>query len=257
MDKLQIVKIGGNVIENRMALEELLTDFSQLKEAKILVHGGGKEATQMAEKLGIPVQLIDGRRITNAANLEIISMLYAGKLNKTIVAQLQATGCNALGLSGADGNSIRAEKRAPKPIDFGFVGDVTAVNASLFNTLLAQEITPVCCAITHDKNGQLLNTNADTIASEIAIAMSTHFEVSLNYCFEKKGVLQSVEDENSVIPIINPSSYEILKNENTIHSGMLPKIHNCFEALKKGVNQVRIGSPKMITGKEIHTQIQL
>ncbi|MDG1711706.1 MAG: acetylglutamate kinase [Flavobacteriaceae bacterium] len=257
MDKLQIVKIGGNVIENRMALEEFLTDFSQLKEAKILVHGGGKEATQMAEKLGIPVQLIDGRRITDAANLEIISMLYAGKLNKTIVAQLQATDCNALGLSGADGNSIRAEKRAPKSIDFGFVGDVTAVNTSLFNTLLAQEIAPVCCAITHDKNGQLLNTNADTIASEIAIAMSAHFEVSLNYCFEKKGVLQSVEDENSVIPIINSSSYEILKNENTIHSGMLPKIHNCFEALKKGVNQVRIGSPKMITGKEIHTQIQL
>ena len=127
----------------------------------------------------------------------------------------------------------------------------------MFNTLLAQEITPICCAITHDKNGQLLNTNADTIASEIAIAMSAHFEVSLNYCFEKKGVLQRLEDENSVIPIINSSSYEILKNDNTINNGMLPKIHNCFEALKKGVNQVRIGSPKMITGKEIHTQIQL
>ena len=257
MDKLQIVKIGGNVIENREALKDFLTDFTKIKEAKILVHGGGKEATQMAEKLGVPVQLIEGRRITDSANLEIISMLYAGKLNKTIVAQLQAFGCNALGLSGTDGNSISAHKRAPDPIDFGFVGDVTQVNDALFKTLLTQNITPVCCAITHDNKGQLLNTNADTIASEIAIAMSTHFDVTLSYCFEKKGVLQQVEDEDSVIPTINTSLYETLKSENTIHSGMLPKIHNCFEALKKGVAQVRIGNPKMITEKVKHTQLEL
>lgn len=257
MDKLQIVKIGGNVIENREALKDFLTDFTKIKEAKILVHGGGKEATQMAEKLGIPVQLIEGRRVTDSANLEIISMLYAGKLNKTIVAQLQAFDCNALGLSGTDGNSISSQKRAPEPIDFGFVGDVTQVNDALFKTLLTQNITPVCCAITHDNKGQLLNTNADTIASEIAIAMSVHFDVTLSYCFEKKGVLQQVEDEDSVIPIINTSLYETLKRENTIHSGMLPKIHNCFEALKKGVAQVRIGNPKMITEKVNHTQLEL
>lgn len=257
MDKLQIVKIGGNVIENREALKDFLTDFTKIKEAKILVHGGGKEATQMAEKLGIPVQLIEGRRVTDSANLEIISMLYAGKLNKTIVAQLQAFDCNALGLSGTDGNSISSQKRAPEPLDFGFVGDVTQVNDALFKTLLTQNITPVCCAITHDNKGQLLNTNADTIASEIAIAMSVHFDVTLSYCFEKKGVLQQVEDEDSVIPIINTSLYETLKRENTIHSGMLPKIHNCFEALKKGVAQVRIGNPKMITEKVNHTQLEL
>ena len=257
MDKLQIVKIGGNVIENREALKDFLTDFTKIKEAKILVHGGGKEATQMAEKLGIPVQLIEGRRVTDSANLDIISMLYAGKLNKTIVAQLQAFDCNALGLSGTDGNSISSQKRAPEPIDFGFVGDVTQVNDALFKTLLTQNITPVCCAITHDNKGQLLNTNADTIASEIAIAMSAHFDVTLSYCFEKKGVLQQVEDEDSVIPIINTSLYETLKRENTIHSGMLPKIHNCFEALKKGVAQVRIGNPKMITEKVNHTQLEL
>lgn len=257
MDKLQIVKIGGNVIKDQKALKVFLADFSEIKVAKILVHGGGKEATQMAEKLGVPVQLIEGRRITNLPNLEIISMLYAGKLNKTIVAQLQAFDCNALGLSGADGNSITAKKRSPEPIDFGFVGDVTAVNKVLFNTLLTQNITPVCCAITHDKKGQLLNTNADTIASEIAIAMSSHFEVTLSYCFEKKGVLMDEEDENSVIPTLTSEKYKTLKKKKKIHSGMLPKIHNCFEALKKGVTQVCIGNPKMITGKVNHTQIQL
>ena len=257
MDKLQIVKIGGNVIENRKALKEFLADFSEIKGAKIVIHGGGKEATQMAKKLGIPVQIIEGRRITDLPNLELITMLYAGKLNKTIVAQLQAFGSNALGLSGADGNSITAKKRPPEPIDFGFVGDVTAVNEVLFTSLLAQNIVPVCCAITHDKNGQLLNTNAYTIAAEIAIAMSSHFEVTLSYCFEKKGVLKDEEEENSVIPILTSVAYKTLKKEKTIHSGMLPKIHNCFEALKKGVAHVRIGNPKMITEKVIHTQIQL
>ena len=257
MDKLQVVKIGGNVIENREVLKDFLTDFIKIKEAKILVHGGGKEATQMADKLGIPVQLVDGRRVTDAANLEIISMLYAGKLNKTIVAQLQALGCNALGLSGADGNSISAQKRSPHPVDFGFVGDITKINDSLFHSLVHQKITPVCCAITHDEKGQLLNTNADTIASKIAIAMSAHYKVTLSYCFEKKGVLKTVEDENSVIPMINLSLYESLIKENKIHSGMLPKLHNCFEALKNMVSQVRIGNPKMITEKVNHTQIKL
>ena len=257
MDKLQVVKVGGNVIENRKSLNDFLVDFTKIRGAKILVHGGGKEATQMAHKLNVPVQIIEGRRITDAANLEIISMLYAGKINKTIVALLQAYKCDSLGLTGADGNSIVAEKRSSKPIDFGFVGDVISVNSALFNLLLNQKITPVCCAITHDKNGQLLNTNADTIASEIASSMSAYYEVTLSYCFEKKGVLKKLIDKDSVIPSINSNQYEYLKKEGIINEGMLPKIKNCFEALKKGVTKVRIGNSKMITESITYTQIKL
>jgi acetylglutamate kinase len=257
MDKLQVVKVGGNVIENRKSLNDFLVDFTKIRGAKILVHGGGKEATQMAHKLNVPVQIIEGRRITDAANLEIISMLYAGKINKTIVALLQAYKCDSLGLTGADGNSIVAEKRSSKPIDFGFVGDVISVNSALFNLLLNQKITPVCCAITHDKNGQLLNTNADTIASEIASSMSAYYVVTLSYCFEKKGVLKKLIDEDSVIPSINSNQYEYLKKEGIINEGMLPKIKNCFEALKKGVTKVRIGNSKMITESIAYTQIKL
>ena len=257
MDKLQVVKVGGNVIENRKSLNNFLVDFTKIRGAKILVHGGGKEATQMAHKLNIPVQIIEGRRVTDSANLEIISMLYAGKLNKTIVALLQAYKCDSLGLTGADGNSVIAKKRSSKPIDFGFVGDVVSVNSALFNLLLNQKITPVCCAITHDKNGQLLNTNADTIASEIASSMSAYYEVTLSYCFEKKGVLKKLMDEDSIIPSINSNQYEYLKKEGIINEGMLPKIKNCFEALKKGVTKVRIGNSKMITESIPHTQIKL
>ena len=257
MDKLQVVKVGGNVIENRESLSDFLIDFTKIRGAKILVHGGGKEATQMAHKLNIPVQIIEGRRVTDKANLEIISMLYAGKLNKTIVALLQAYNCDSLGLTGADGNSVVAKKRSSKPIDFGFVGDVISVNSALFNLLLNQKITPVCCAITHDKNGQLLNTNADTIASEIASSMSAYYEVTLSYCFEKKGVLKKLIDEDSVIPSINSNQYEYLKKEGIINEGMLPKIKNCFEALKKGVTKVRIGNSKMITESITYTQIKL
>lgn len=257
MDKLQVVKVGGNVIENRKSLNNFLVDFTKIRGAKILVHGGGKEATQMAHKLNIPVQIIEGRRVTDAANLEIISMLYAGKLNKTIVALLQAYKCDSLGLTGADGNSVIAKKRSSKPIDFGFVGDVVSVNSALFNLLLNQKITPVCCAITHDKNGQLLNTNADTIASEIASSMSAYYEVTLSYCFEKKGVLKKLMDEDSIIPSINSNQYEYLKKEGIINEGMLPKIKNCFEALKKGVTKVRIGNSKMITESIPYTLIKL
>lgn len=257
MDKLQVVKVGGNVIENRELLNDFLVDFTKIRGAKILVHGGGKEATQMAHKLNIPVQIIEGRRVTDKANLEIISMLYAGKLNKTIVALLQSYNCDSLGLTGADGNSIVAKKRSSKPIDFGFVGDVISVNSALFNLLLNQKITPVCCAVTHDKNGQLLNTNADTIAAEIASSMSVYFEVTLSYCFEKKGVLKKLMDEDSVIPSINLNQYEYLKKKRIINEGMLPKIKNCFEALRKGVTKVRIGNSKMITESNEYTQIKL
>ena len=255
MDKLQIVKIGGNVIEDRKALLEFLSDFSNLKGPKILVHGGGKEATQMAKKLGVEVQLIEGRRITDAQNLEIITMLYAGKLNKNIVAQLQALGCNCLGLTGADGNSILADKRPSDPIDFGFVGDLTEVNQSLFKLLLREGISPVCCALSHDGKGQLLNTNADTIAATLAAALSSNYEVCLSFCFEKDGVLSDLNDELSIIKTINEEDYINLKSKGVLHTGMLPKLQNCFMALKNGVKQVRIGSPKMITETVNYTQI--
>ncbi|MDG1762606.1 MAG: acetylglutamate kinase [Flavobacteriaceae bacterium] len=255
MDKLLVVKIGGNVIENRVALLDFLKDFAALEGPKILVHGGGKEATQMAKKLGVKVKLIEGRRVTDAQNLNLITMLYAGKLNKTIVAQLQALGCQSLGLSGADGNSILAEKRPVKPIDFGFVGDLKTVNNSFFDLLLKEGISPVCCALSHDGNGQLLNTNADTIAATVAASLSNHYEVHLLYCFEKNGVLKDLNNDNSIIPSLNESDYKNLKTKGLLHTGMLPKLQNCFTALKKGVKYVRIGNPKMITESGTYTQI--
>lgn len=257
MDKLAVVKIGGNVIEDAVALQSFLTDFAQMQGVKILVHGGGKKATAMAKQMDIPVQMVEGRRITDAQNLDIITMLYGGKINKNIVAQLQNLGCNALGLSGADGNAIQAIKRPVKTIDYGFVGDVVGVNADLFQMLLKGEYTPVCCAITHDQKGQLLNTNADTIAAALAQTLSKHFEVSLWYCFEKAGVLENIEDDQSVIEKIGPEKYEMLKANEVIHSGMIPKIDNCFDALKNGVSAVKIGAPKMIAKITQHTTLTL
>jgi acetylglutamate kinase len=257
MDKLSVVKIGGNVIEDSAALQSFLTDFAQMQGSKILVHGGGKKATAMAEKMDIPVQMVEGRRITDAQNLDIITMLYGGKINKNIVAQLQNLGCNALGLSGADGNAIQAVKRPVKSIDYGFVGDVVGVNNALFQMLLKGGYTPVCCAITHDQKGQLLNTNADTIAATLAQSLSQSFEVSLWYCFEKQGVLENIDDDGSVIETITPQKYKNLKTAQVIYSGMIPKIDNCFDALANGVNEVKIGAPKMIAGISQHTTLTL
>ena len=257
MDKLAVVKIGGNVIEDAVALQSFLTDFAQIQSTKILVHGGGKKATAMANQMGIPVQMVEGRRITDAQNLDIITMLYGGKINKNIVVQLQNLGCNALGLSGADGNAIQAVKRPVKTIDYGYVGDVVGVNTELFQMLLKGGYTPVCCAITHDQKGQLLNTNADTIAATLAQTLSKHFEVSLWYCFEKQGVLENIDNDSSVIETITPEKYKNLKAEQVIHSGMIPKIDNCFDALRNGVSEVKIGAPKMITGISQHTTLTL
>ncbi len=257
MDKLSVVKIGGNVIEDSAALQSFLTDFAQMQGSKILVHGGGKKATAMAEKMDIPVQMVEGRRITDAQNLDIITMLYGGKINKNIVAQLQNLGCNALGLSGADGNAIQAVKRPVKSIDYGLVGDVVGVNNALIQMLLKGGYTPVCCAITHDQKGQLLNTNADTIAATLAQSLSQSFEVSLWYCFEKQGVLENIDDDDSVIETITPQKYKNLKTAQVIHSGMIPKIDNCFDALANGVNEVKIGAPKMIAGISQHTTLTL
>lgn len=246
MEKLTIVKIGGNIIDNPAELQQFITDFSKIKGNKVLVHGGGKSATKMAKSIGLTPQMIDGRRITDQPMLDVVVMIYAGEINKNIVAQLQANETNAMGFSGADGNLIQSTKRNHPTIDYGFVGDVQKVNTSLLETLIKNEITPVFCAITHDKQGQLLNTNADTIASELAIALSEVFEVTLTYCFEKTGVLYDAEDDTSVIENINKELYDRLKTEGAIHSGMIPKLDNCFNSLSKGVHKIKIGHHKLL-----------
>ncbi|WP_152286817.1 acetylglutamate kinase [Flavicella marina] len=250
MEKLTIVKVGGNVINNPEALESFLTDFSALEGNKILVHGGGKRATQLAADLGLEATMINGRRVTDKTTLEIVTMVYAGLLNKNIAATLQAKGCNALGLSGADGNSIQAHKRKVVDVDYGFAGDVDGINAKNIATFIEGGMTPVFCAITHDGNGQLLNTNADTIASTIAVGMSELYEVSLIYTFEKNGVLTSVDDDDSVITAIDSEKYAELKENGIIADGMLPKMENCFNALSKGVKEVVIGNPTVVVNKE-------
>jgi acetylglutamate kinase len=256
--KLSIIKIGGNVIENKAELTKFLNLFSNLDGLKILVHGGGKLATQMASKLGIDSKMIGGRRITDAETLEVITMVYAGLTNKNIVAELQANNCNALGLSGADGDAIQAHKRPVKEVDYGFAGDVDSVNSNMISKLLRANLTPVFCAITHDGNGQLLNTNADTIASEMAIGMSELYNTTLYYCFEKKGVLMNVEDDNSVVKHIDSIKYQELLSNGIIADGMLPKLENCFHALNKNVSKVCIGHPSMLNSeKELFTTITL
>lgn len=244
--KLKIVKIGGNIINDEAALHSFLKDFAALESPKILIHGGGKRATEISEAMGLTPKMVAGRRVTDEGTLEVVTMVYAGLLNKKITAQLQKFNCNALGLSGADANCILAHKRIVTEVDYGFAGDVDAVNAKFITVLLQNKITPVFCAITHDKNGQLLNTNADTIASEIAIAMSDFYEVELNYIFELKGVLENIADKNSVIQHINLKKYEQLIEEGVISEGMIPKLHNCFNALKKGVQKVNIGDASLV-----------
>ncbi|QMU64671.1 MAG: acetylglutamate kinase [Flavobacteriaceae bacterium] len=243
---IKIIKIGGAIINDSEALKSFLMAFSKITGPKVLVHGGGKSATKLANQMNIPVTMVDGRRVTDAETLEIITMTYAGKINKNIVAILQKNACNAMGFSGADANTIVAKKRPVKEVDFGFVGDVVAVNTDIISMLFDYHITPVFCAISHDENGQLLNTNADTIASELAIGLSKDFRVDLYYCFEKNGVLRVMEDENSIICNINAESYKELKKEKIISEGMLPKIDNCFYALEHGVSKVCIGNTGML-----------
>lgn len=256
--KVTLVKIGGNVIDNPTELAQFLADFSKIEGYKVLVHGGGKSATKMAQSVGLTPTMVDGRRITDAPMLDIAVMIYAGEINKKVVAQLQAHDCNAMGFSGADGNLILSEKRKHPSIDYGFVGDVKKVNTPLLQKIIELDMTPVFCAITHDKNGQLLNTNADTIASELAIGLSEVFDVTLNYCFEKPGVLYDAEDDSSVIAQIDSNLYAKLKEEGAIHSGMIPKLDNCFNSLSKGVQKIKIGQHQMLKNDDtICTTIQL
>lgn len=258
MEKLSIIKIGGNIIEDESSLHEFLKLFSNLTGKKILVHGGGKKATQMAAKLGIASTILNGRRITDAATLEVITMVYGGLVNKNIIAKLQSLGINAIGLSGADGNTILSSKRPVKEIDYGFVGDVKNVDNQAIEVLINHDFTPVFCAITHDGNGQLLNTNADTITSQIAVSMSKNYETSIYYCFELNGVLEDINDKNSVIKHINSKSYSTLLSDGIIADGMLPKLENCFNALKNGVRAVFMGNTTILTKEnENYTKIML
>jgi len=240
---LYVIKIGGNVIDNSENLHRFLKDFTGLPGYKILVHGGGKVATELSETLGIEPKLIDGRRITDIETLRVVTMVYGGLINKNIVAQLQRYGCNAIGLTGADGDLIKAKKRPVKTIDYGFVGDLDTNSVKTQNliSLLEAGFTPVFCALTHDGHGQLLNTNADTIASAVAVALAGDYQTTLIYCFEKKGVLKDINDESSLISAINPADYEELKQQQIIHSGMLPKLDNAFSAIACGVSGVVIG----------------
>lgn len=240
---LYIIKIGGNVIDNAENLQRFLADFAALDGDKILVHGGGKVATQLSATLGIEAKLVDGRRITDADTLRVVTMVYAGLINKNIVASLQALNCNAIGLTGADGNFIKAQKRPVKTIDYGFVGDIdeNSINPQNIAKLLDGGFVPVFSALTHDGAGQLLNTNADTIASALAVALAKVYATTLIYCFEKRGVLKNVNDDNSLITDIDPARYEELKQQNVIAGGMLPKLDNAFSAIASGVKAVIIG----------------
>ncbi len=238
-----VIKVGGNVIDNPALLEQFLTDLAGVPGKKILIHGGGKIATRIGDKLGIESKYVNGRRITDAETIDVVTMVYGGLVNKQIVAKLQARGCNAIGLTGADANIIPASKRPVKEIDYGFVGDIATadVQTAPVKLLLDAGLTPVFSPLTHDGKGQILNTNADTIAASLAIALSAHYPVRLIYCFEKKGVLQDASNDDSVINLITRSSYQRLLEEGVLTEGILPKLENAFAAIESGVKEVLIG----------------
>ena len=240
MDKLTIIKVGGKVVENPESMNILLDQFTRISSHKILVHGGGRTATEMATKLGIESELVDGRRITGKSMLEVVTMVYGGLVNKKIVAGLQSRGCNAIGLTGADLNLISAVKRPVGEIDYGFVGDIDDVNSREIRMLIDENVVPVVAPLTHDGKGNLLNTNADTIASELASELSNHFNVFLFYCFDKKGVLTDPQDDNSVIYDLDAENYNNLKTAGKINTGMIPKLDNGFKAKRNGVKEVLI-----------------
>lgn len=239
---LNLVKIGGNIIDNEEKLNQFLQDFAKLSGPKILVHGGGKIATEVSKGLGIEAKLVDGRRITDAETLQVVTMVYGGLVNKNIVAKLQAHHCYAIGLTGADANIIPATKRPVKEIDYGFVGDIAegAIDAQKLSLFLDNGMTPIFAPLTHDGQGNLLNTNADTIASALAVALAEIYQTNLIYCFEKKGVLADIADDNSAINQITPGTYQELKKDGTIIQGMIPKLDNAFKAISSGIKSVYI-----------------
>ena len=260
MKKLTVVKVGGKIVEDENSLQQLLKDFSAIEGAKVLVHGGGRSATKVATQLGIESTMVGGRRVTDLEMLRVVTMVYGGLVNKNIVARLQACGINALGLTGADMNVMQSHKRPLKAmkmedgteqmVDFGFVGDVDKCDGQMLATLIGEGIVPVMAPLTHDKQGNLLNTNADTIAGETAKALAPFFDVTLIYCFEHAGVLTDPEDETSVIPHITAESFEKLKTDGIVNGGMIPKIENALEAVKAGVKQVVITKADAIDGSK-------
>lgn len=242
MNDIKVIKIGGNVVDNPDALSRFIADFVALPGPKILVHGGGKEATRLSARLEIPTTMIEGRRVTTRETLDVVTMVYAGLVNKRIVSMLQAAGCNAIGLTGADANAITATRRNPEPIDYGFVGDIKpeGVNSQLIASLLESGITPVYCAITHDGNGTLLNCNADTIAASVAVGAARVATTNLIFCFEQPGVMEDIERPDSLIPLINSEIYTDLRARGVVNKGMIPKIDNAFAAIDAGVASVTI-----------------
>ncbi|MFV0365229.1 MAG: acetylglutamate kinase [Mangrovibacterium sp.] len=240
MQKITIVKVGGALVEEPEALATLLMKFTQIEGAKVLVHGGGRLATQLAERLDVETKMVDGRRVTDREMLEVVTMVYGGLVNKSIVAQLQARGVNAVGLTGADLNYMQAVKRPVKTVDYGYVGDITQVNVAEVKMLLEKGVMPVLAPLSHDGKGAILNVNADTIAAEAAVALSEHFQVELIYSFEKPGVLRDADDDNTVIAQITPDLFAELKASGAIHAGMIPKLENSFQAIGRGVHEVRI-----------------
>ena len=239
-EKLTVIKVGGKIVEEEATLNQLLADFSAIEGYKVLVHGGGRSATKLAAQLGIESKMLNGRRITDAETLKVVTMVYGGLVNKNIVAGLQAKGVNAMGFTGADMNVIRSVKRPVKEVDYGFVGDVEKVNAELLGSLIRQGVVPVMAPLTHDGQGSMLNTNADTIAGETAKALAELFDVTLVFCFEKKGVLSDENDDDSVIPVITPELFQEYVEKGIIQGGMIPKLENSFSAIDAGVSQVVI-----------------
>lgn len=263
--KLTLVKVGGAIVENADSLRLLLDRFASIEGHKVLVHGGGRSATRIAEQLGLPQQMIAGRRVTDAETLRVVTMVYAGLVNKEIVAGLQARGINALGLTGADMNVIQSHRRAPKNVrmadgsmqlvDYGFVGDIDRVNADLLADLIAKGVVPVVCPIGHDTKGSLLNTNADTIAAEVAKALAAVFDVTLVFCFEKRGVLRDADDDNSVISTITQAEFPALVEQGVVSGGMLPKLENAFDAIRAGVHEVIITRADAIDDSDAGTRL--
>jgi acetylglutamate kinase len=257
MDGIKVIKIGGNIVNNKSLLISFLKVFSSLEGAKILVHGGGKKASEVLSAMGIKPVMIDGRRITDTSTLDVVTMVYGGLINKNIVAMLQSEGVNAIGLSGADGNIILSHKRIPTNIDYGYAGDIDKVNVHTLTALIEADLVPVLCPLTHDGRGQILNTNADTIASEVASSLAAVAEVQLIYCFELKGVMHDIEDETSLIRNLHNHDVRVLHNSGIIKDGMIPKLKNGFDAKRKGVKKVSICHFSEMTDEDAGTTLVL
>ena len=257
MEKITIVKVGGKIVEEDASLKQLLADFSSIEGKKLLVHGGGRSATRIAERLGIATQMVDGRRITDTPMLEVVTMVYGGLVNKQIVARLQALGINALGMTGADMNIMLSDRRPVTTIDYGWVGDVRRADGDALARLIDSGVVPVIAPLTHDGKGNILNTNADTMAGETAKALAAHFRVKLVFCFEKNGVLRDENDDNSVIPSITPQEYASLRAEGIVQGGMIPKLDNSFATLAAGVEEVIITRASSLHNLDLGTHLRL